>query len=384
MTVTTIETANQALTALKEFLAKTPSAKSIDLPTDGLYPVLTDVIREIEKICDLPKAPCFLRANYQKNEFFALKVPELAMVDGKPSLIVLGQVHPAKFLTKSKNFKFEQFGKPETKDVQYVVFIESADNEETRAIPVKCWFDTSETAKLLDTVLLKKKPEYLLENLLEYIFPTDTLADGTYSVESFQKNGRFYTVRISGRLYHSKEKHIEQLQTRQAEGKPLTLVIAGMRSATLEDGTVVQYRNTYIDGYAPGTYLKQLVAEYCGLPAEEELKAAKRIVFESPLTLAVKEVTTTTVKIKGEPKIQHAIMCETSDGRTHALLPNNTLKKAIDAGKFNVESFDGFQIHIDSVEHFNGYKFNISYKIPQSAIRMDSVLSGLAATLGLG
>ena len=375
------ETATQALTLLKEYLAKMQSKASIELPTDALYPVLVQAIRDFEKTVEIDPLPVFLKAIYQNNEFFAFKVPELAMVAGKPCLVILGKAYPAKFLAKPKLYKFDSAGSQQAKNLQYFVFIESSDNEETRAIAVKAWFDTSETAKLLDTSLLKKKPEYLLENLLEYIFPTDALSDGIYTVEAFGKTGnRFYTVRIDGKLYHSKEKYITQLQARQAEGKSLQFVIDGVRTATLDDGTKIEYRNAYVEGFAPGVYLKALIGDYCGLPDEEDLKTAKKIVFEAPLTLDVKNVSTTTVK----DKVQHIITCQTPDGKMHNVIPNTTLRKAIDSGKFNVSTFDGFQIHIDSVEFYNGYKFNIVYTIPQVAIRMDSVLSGLAATLNLG
>ena len=376
-TQTQPEFVGDALTKLKDFFSKQQLQQSLALPTDKLYPVLRAAIRELEKYAGMPAKDSFLKVMYNKGEFVGLKVPEIALVKGEISIISQNVVYPAKtLLSQKEGITFQRAGEAKNKNVQYFLVGVSKENEETGNLPFKVWLNPESE---LDTYKLKAKREYLKENLFEYVFPSDTLSDGKYTVTSWKKNGKFFTLTIDGLQYHAKEKHIAQLNTRNQEGKSTTLVLDGMRSLKLEDGTRVEFRNVYVDGFEPAVYLKNLIGTYLSLPSLEELAEKKSIVFPEPLVLNILGTSEAAI---GD-KTQVIIKCQTLDGKQHAIVPNAALRRAYDLGKFNVASFDGYQIRIVAVEHYNGYAFKLDWIIPQSSINTDEVTTDLADALGL-
>jgi hypothetical protein len=385
-TSTPVNTAFDDLETLVSYLSKIQSQVSKALPTASLHPALKKAIIDLQKYLGI-ESDTFLKAVFSQSNFDSLKVPEIAKVDGKAAIIINNVVYSAdsffaKLKSNPKDFTFESVGEKKDSNISYSVSIET-ENEETSALVMRLWNDP-ETE--LDKAKLKKDAKYFTDSLNEYNFSLDALVDGEYPVQSWTKKGRAFIIRINNRNYYTKEKHVKNLESAKTQGKDTIFCLAGTAVANI-DGKDITYRNTFVKGYESAQSLKDVCIKLIpDFPATKEiLKEVVKdgaIILPEPLVLNVLGIGESTYTDKEGVEKQVNFLRANVNGQEYKISFISAFRRANDSGKFNVSSFDGYQIRITSVDYYNGYKFNLDWVIPSAIIPTDATLDKLAAELG--
>lgn len=382
-----------ALKDLQSKLSQRSLSKSVMLPTDTLYAPVKKAIRDLEKHVGLPALPGYIKAAYVNGEYKGMKFPELALVKGKPVIIIDNKSYDAQTLLSAEGLRYQSEGKGETKNTVVTLEVTAGKgetlNEETMYIPFKLYVSPEQD---YDTFKLKKSRDYLLKSLFEYVHSCEALVEGTYAVIAWSKAGKFPTMTIDGKLYHCKPKFIEHLESRKAKELPTTFVIGGKYKFTSEDGKEIETRQQYIDGHKPAQAIKALVNEYYELPpTKEALKEIGTIIFKEPVVLHVKGVSQTMVNEKdlsGEMREREVttVQCLVNGNLEEKnIRANSTINGAYNKGKFNVRTFneEPFLIKITGVKYHNGYSFIFVYDIPESIISSNNTIDEMFEKINL-
>jgi hypothetical protein len=355
--------------------------------TEKLPQPLKDAVLKIQEIAEVPleEQSYWLKCVFRRDKSFSgIKNPEIALVHGKPSLIIDNHVYDALPLLSSDFFQVaEKEGKNKAAETiwSYYGYITIKNSGlGTEALPITYWTEPSnryESSMMCDE-------EYLVNNLYEYIFPLSTLDSGTYSIEEYGKNGKFFTCTIDNTLYYLTEEQVtKQLDVRKHEKKPLNIIVSEP-IAIEKDGIKSTYKSTYVEGFARANSIKSFIADLNIQPGDEELKSKGLFLFETPITLDVKGITESQYKNKEGDTVKSKVVTVIYSNRQLNLIANSPIKKAIDTGTFNLkdgESLDGYQIHIRGVKFGNkGYEYQISFTVP--SVNVEESMTDLFEDLG--
>jgi hypothetical protein len=393
-TNTAVETeeasAHTDLIKLASWFSKSKSNTSKAIPTKIVYPNLKKAIQDLQEYLGI-NSDVFLKALYANGDFDDFGYPNIGLVNGIPKIIINNVAHSADGLFKQlkanpKDFTFETSGETEKENLHYFVNIE-AENPETSILEFRL---NTDPTKELDKVKLKTTPKYWTDSLLEHAFSLDALVDGEYPVESWSKKGKAFLIKIAGITYYSKERHIKNLQASKDKGEATIIVLDGTAIANI-DGKEIVYRNVFVKGYEKAEYLKDVVIKlYPEIipPNKDLLKEACKdgaIILTEPLILNVLGVGDSIYTDKeGAEKKTQFLKCQVEgEDKPRNISFIKAFSKAYETGKFNVTSFEGYQIIVKSVDYYNGYKFNLDWQIPTAIIPTDDTLDALAAELGL-
>ncbi|MEM7578235.1 MAG: hypothetical protein AAF316_00025 [Cyanobacteria bacterium P01_A01_bin.80] len=386
------KTAKAALELLQIGLySKRQSRKPLPVPTDKVYEVLKKACRDLEKCLGLPKLSSVVYAIYKDKEFKDFKFPELALVEGKPSIIVANVDYPADKFLKSAKFT------PSLTELKgnggkkiYISHLKlQCDNANVKQLPLKIYASTENE---LDEVLLESDKGYLKSQLLEYIFSSSILGAGTHLIEDWG-NEKFPYLVVKGRKYYSNEIQIQQLEKRRAAKKETNFIVEEITVKDKETNKERSYFEKYVEGYKRATYFKSLIMKYRPeIPkTSEELEKVGKVIFETPFILNIKGIEDGIAKQKVNDALVEVptklLIAETETGNTVAIVASSFIDKVIKSGKFEgVTDWDDVTLTIKGVEHFNGYCFSSfaewsEVKIDPST--QDKVISSLAGDIGI-
>ena len=372
----------------KYFVAKT-SVKSIPLPTDAIYPALKSGIREFEEFLGIEPLPHFIIAVYKDKQFVDFKFPDIALVEDELSLVVDGQAYPLDLShlidKKTNTSKYSIITEGDASDDSLVGWLQPKEGA-IKQLKCKLYIGTGNTE--FDNLLPETDPEYLAENLYEYVFRPSVLDEGKHEVDYWDKEKFGYCV-INNRRYFASDVQREQLGKRQLAGKETSLIVEKNHSKD-KDGNPYTYKVIYIDGYRRAFYPKNLYMKYLPEIPETiaELEAAKEIKFQTPLEMEVLGLDDGVVKRKINDAVKEIesklIRVRMPDGKEHNIIPSGELEKQLNLGKFDVPSFDGFKITVKSVRYRNGYSFKLDWTLPEVQVdENDAVLQNFEQIIGV-